>query len=265
MKTRHNILSQLSLSSGLAVTLAFGVCWPSAAGAADDGKEAQAQHLLHLQRITTQAQAEALKPGDSMSMTCSKCKDVMVQQVTADNAHVKMMTVGEKVKCHGCDGTVEVVATGKGTGKDAEVKHVCSKCGDDAMFCSATKPGSGSMKDMEETKHAQHPLHLQHITTQAQAEALKPGESMSMSCSKCKNVIVQKVTTDNAHVKMMTIGQKHTCAVCGGTVTVVGTGRGEGKNEEVQHVCSKCGDDAMFVCASKPDSGAMKDMEKEKD
>lgn len=59
-----------------------------------------------------------------------------------------MMTVGEKFICFVCGGTVEVVATGKGVGKDAEVKHVCSKCGDDAMFCSATKPGSGSMKDM---------------------------------------------------------------------------------------------------------------------
>ena len=50
-----------------------------------------------------------------------------------------MMTVGQKLSCPGCTGIVEVVATGKGQGKDAEVKHVCSKCGDDAMFCTATK------------------------------------------------------------------------------------------------------------------------------
>jgi hypothetical protein len=105
-----------------------------------------------MQHITTQAQAEALKPGDSMSMTCSKCKDVMVQKVTTDKAHVTMMTVGEKVMCHGCGGTVEVVGTGRGTGKNAEVKHVCSKCGDDAMFCAATTPGGGVMKDVEHDK-----------------------------------------------------------------------------------------------------------------
>ena len=150
MKMKHNILSKISLSSGLAVALAVAAWWPGAACAAEpmDG----AQHQLHMQHIMTQAQAEALKPGDSMSMACAKCKAVMVQKVTADKAHVKMMTVGEKVKCPGCDGIVEVVATGKGTGKDAEVKHVCSKCGDDAMFCSATKPGSGSMKSMEKMK-----------------------------------------------------------------------------------------------------------------
>jgi hypothetical protein len=149
MKTKHKILNKISLSSGLAVALAFAVWLPGAARAAEEMKGAE--HMLHLQHITTQAQAEALKPGDFMSMTCTKCKDVMIQKVTTDKAHVKMMTVGEKVKCS-CGGTVEVVATGKGKGKDAEVKHVCSKCGDDAMFCSATKPGSGSMTDMEKEK-----------------------------------------------------------------------------------------------------------------
>jgi hypothetical protein len=150
MKTEQNILSKINLSSGLAVALAFGVWLPIAACAADEMKGAH--DMLHMEHIMTQAQAEALKPGDSMSMACSKCKVVIVQKVTTDKAHVKMMTVGEKVKCPGCDGTVEVVATGKGEGKDAEVKHVCSKCGDDAMFCAATKPGSGSMKGMEMEK-----------------------------------------------------------------------------------------------------------------
>jgi hypothetical protein len=151
VKTQHTIRGKVSLSSGLAVALVLGLWLSGPARAAEpmDG----AQHPVHMQLITTQAQAEALKPGDSMSMACAKCKHVMVQKVTIDRAHVKMMTVGEKVMCHGgCDGTVEVVATGKGEGKDAEVKHVCSKCGDDAMFCSATKPGSGSMKDKEKEK-----------------------------------------------------------------------------------------------------------------
>jgi hypothetical protein len=145
MKKKDNITN-----SGLAVALAFAV-WSSGAARAADHPADHAKgtnDMTQMQHITTQAQAEALKPGDSMSMTCTKCKSVMVQKVTADKAHVKMMTVGEKVMCHACDGTVEIVATGKGEGKNAEVKHVCSKCGDDAMFCSAVKPGSGAMKDM---------------------------------------------------------------------------------------------------------------------
>lgn len=147
MKTKHDILGKIRVSSILAAALAFAAWVPGATSAAEPMKD-----MVHMQHIMTQAQAEALKPGDSMSMTCGKCKDVMVQKVTADGAHVKMMTVGEKMKCGVCDGSVEVVATGKGTGKDAEVKHVCSKCGDDSMFCSASKPGSGSMKDMKGMK-----------------------------------------------------------------------------------------------------------------
>ena len=155
MKMKNNILSKISFSSGLAVTLAMAASLPVTARAQEPMKPMKGgehQMMMQMQHITTQAQAEALKPGDSMSMACSKCKDVMVQKVTTDKAHVKMMTVGEKVVCPICGGTVEVVATGKGKGKDAEVKHVCSKCGDDAMFCAATKPGSGSMKGMEMEK-----------------------------------------------------------------------------------------------------------------
>jgi hypothetical protein len=149
MKTKNNLLSKISLRSGFAVALAVTVWLPGEARAAEHEKGAH--HMMHMKHITTQAQAEALKPGDSMAMTCTKCKDVMVQKVTTDKAHVKMMTVGEKLKCS-CGGNVEVVATGKGKGKNAEVKHVCSKCGDNAMFCSATKPGSGAMKDMDHQK-----------------------------------------------------------------------------------------------------------------
>ena len=148
MKMKHRVISVVG--SALAIALALVVWLPVAARAA---QHAQGAHgMMQMQHITTQAQAEALKPGDSMSMACSTCKNVMVRTVTTDNAHVKMMTVGEKDRCDVCGGTVTVVATGKGKGKDAEVKHVCSKCGDDKMFCSATKPGGGSMKDMEKEK-----------------------------------------------------------------------------------------------------------------
>ena len=155
MKSTHNILSKFILATGAAFVLASGVWLPGTSSAAEPKKEPAkpAHDMVHMTHIMTQAQAEALKPGDSMAMTCAKCKDVMVLKVTAgSNAHVKMMTVGEKMKCPACEGSVEVVATGKGKGKDAEVKHVCSKCGDDAMFCTAVKPGSGAMKDMPHDK-----------------------------------------------------------------------------------------------------------------
>ncbi len=151
MKTKSNLLTKIILGSGAVFALASGVWLLNTAQAAEVVSEhvKPAPEMCHMNQINTQAQAEALKTGDSLAMVCSKCKHVLGMKVTAGStAHIKMMTAGEKCKCHeGCDGSVEVVATGKGKGKDAEVKHVCSKCGDDSMFCAAVKPGSGAMKE----------------------------------------------------------------------------------------------------------------------
>lgn len=151
MATKTSFVSKISLTSGLALAVALGVWW-SVAAHGDDKQDAHQGHpTAHMNHITTQAEAEALKPGDAIAMTCSKCKHVMVQHVTKDNSHVKLMTVGQKHTCV-CGGTVTVVGTGKGKGKNEEVNHACSKCGNDAMFVCATKPGSGHQHQHEANK-----------------------------------------------------------------------------------------------------------------
>jgi len=104
-------------------------------------------HMKHLMGIRTEAEAEALKPGDSIAMVCAKCKTTMIHNVTTEKGHIKIMTVGSKHLCSGCNSTITVVGTGKG--KHDAVKHTCDKCGDDSVFCCATKPGTGSTKGME--------------------------------------------------------------------------------------------------------------------
>lgn len=151
MKT--NLLNKIRIRSGLALALAMAVGLSSAYAQKHKDMDMKGKHPpMVMNHIRTQAEAEALKPGDSMSMTCAMCKYVIVQKVGDDDAHVKMMTVGEKSACVSCDGKVEVVGTGKGEGKNEIVKHVCSNCGDDAMFCTATKPGSGGMEKMKDMK-----------------------------------------------------------------------------------------------------------------
>jgi hypothetical protein len=119
--------------------------------AGDDGIAASPKVRQMLSEIKTRAQAESLKPGDSIAMVCTKCKSVMVHNVTTEKGHIKVMTVGEKHLCPGCNSMITVVGTGKGIHN--EVKHTCEKCGDDSIFCCASKPGSGSTKGMEkETK-----------------------------------------------------------------------------------------------------------------
>jgi len=147
MKTNQITPPKRNLFSGLVAVMALAVWMPATTRAAEPD---HAQHPMMMNQIKTQAEAEALKPGDSISMTCNSCKYVMVMPVTTGKEHIKMMMVGEKHTCASCEGSVEVTATGKGEGKNAEVKHVCSKCGDDAMFVCASKPGSGNMKDMKD-------------------------------------------------------------------------------------------------------------------
>ena len=153
MNGKASLFSKITLSLGLVLGLAFTAWWSMTLRAADEKPVTQqghaghdGNHALHMNHIQTQAEAEALKPGDSIAMACSMCKHVMVHPVTKDKSHVKMMTIGEKHKCSACGGTVTVVGTGKGKGKNETVKHVCSKCGDDVMFVCATKPGSGAAK-----------------------------------------------------------------------------------------------------------------------
>lgn len=147
MSAKHSLIAKLSFASGLTLALALATWWSVAARAEDEKHDGHHEnHVAHLNHITTQAEAEALKPGDTIAMVCSKCKHVMVQPVTKDGSHVKLMTVGEKHKCV-CGGTVTVVGTGHGKGKNEAVNYVCSKCGDSAMFVCATKPGSEHQHD----------------------------------------------------------------------------------------------------------------------
>ena len=132
-------------------TLATALFIHTNAIAADVTAKGGASQLMN--QIKTPAEAEALKPGDSMAMVCTKCKSVVVHNVTTEKGHIKTMTVGEKHLCPGCNSTITVVGVGKGPGGAHDVvKHVCGKCGSNSAFCCATKAGSGATKGMEEKK-----------------------------------------------------------------------------------------------------------------
>lgn len=147
MRTK-NIVTKIIFGTGAAFALALAVSLPGTARAAEQMKGGP--HLKHLMGIKSEAEAEALKPGDAIAMACTKCKSVMVHNVTTEKGHITVMTVGSKHLCPGCNSTITVVGTGKG--KQDAVKHTCEKCGDDSIFCCATKPGAGATKNMEKEK-----------------------------------------------------------------------------------------------------------------
>jgi hypothetical protein len=144
MRTNKTV-SKIIFCTGAAFALAMAASLPVTARADEPMKGGE--HLVMLNHINTPAQAEGLKAGDSIAMVCSKCKSAMVHNVTTEKGHIKVMTVGAKHTCPGCNSTITVVGTGKG--KHDEVKHTCEKCGDDSIFCCATKPGSAATHGME--------------------------------------------------------------------------------------------------------------------
>ena len=147
MKT-NKTMSKIILGMGAAFALATAASLPATARADEPMKPMKGgEHLMMLNHINTPAQAEELKPGDRIAMVCSKCKSVMVHNVATEKGHIKIMTIGEKHLCPGCGSTITVAGAGKG--KHDEVKHVCDKCGDDSVFCCATKPGAGATEGME--------------------------------------------------------------------------------------------------------------------
>ena len=145
MKTKITKLMARTCCLAVALALTAGVA-SSAWSAETKTARGGASDLMNLKPITTRAEAEALKPGDAIAMACTKCKSIMVHNVTTEKGHIKVMTVGEKHLCPGCNSYIDTVGRGK-QAKD-ELRHVCEKCGDDSVFCCATKPGSGA-KGME--------------------------------------------------------------------------------------------------------------------
>lgn len=132
-----------------------------------------------------------------------------------------------------------------------------------ALTMAAWLPGTvDAQEPMKPMKGGEHLVMLTHITTTNQAEALKPGDSIAMVCTKCKSVMMHNVTTEKGHIQVMTVGEKHLCLGCNSTITVVGAGKG--KKNEVKHTCEKCGDNSVFCCASNPSSSPTKGMEEEK-
>lgn len=125
---------------------------------------------------------------------------------------------------------------------------------------SATWIANAAEKKMKPMKGSEHLMMLNSVNTEEQVEALKPGDSVAMACAKCKSVMVEHVTIQKGHIKTVTVGEKHACPGCGGTIEVVG--HGKAKTDVRTHTCSKCGDDSAFCCATKPGSGATKGMEK---
>jgi hypothetical protein len=110
---------------------------------------AQEKGATKLLRLNTVADAEAVQPGDTVVMSCPKCKDSWVTIVTPSpktGAKPETTTVARH-ECPGCEH--KIVTAGHGKMKTDKIVHTCKQCGSEDAFCCVMKKGSGPTPGME--------------------------------------------------------------------------------------------------------------------
>lgn len=125
------------------------VAWlPSQALAQEKG----ATKLMKLNRLETNADVEKLETGDTVVMSCPKCKDtwITVVEKPMKGAGVTESKTMARHECPGCES--KLVTEGVGKQATTKVQHTCKKCGNTDAFCCVMKKGTGPTAGMEEKK-----------------------------------------------------------------------------------------------------------------
>lgn len=115
-----------------------------------------AEHLLKLQRLNTVADVQKVEAGDTVVMSCPKCKDAWVTVVenTGKAANPQETKTVLRHECPGCE--TRLVTEGAGKQAKNVVKHVCKQCGSKDAFCCVIKKGNGPTKGMAAPTEHQH-------------------------------------------------------------------------------------------------------------
>ena len=108
------------------------------------------QQTIRLHSLKTQEDVDALDSNAMIAMSCAKCKTVTVTYLKSVGKNKSILVPGTKHLCPGCE--TEITFTGHGKGKERVLKHSCQACGDESMFCCATKPGDGPTEGMKSNK-----------------------------------------------------------------------------------------------------------------
>jgi hypothetical protein len=146
MKSIPNLSRTFTLAIALAV--ATFMTAPSAVFAQEKG----AQKLMQLKPVKTVEDLQKVEAGDTVVMSCPKCKD---SYATVVEKSFKGATPDQlkKVKIHLCP-TCDTKIVTKGSGKNARdvLVHTCKSCGSEDAFCCVMKKGEAPTSGMEEKK-----------------------------------------------------------------------------------------------------------------
>ena len=96
------------------------------------------------------------------------------------------------------------------------------------------------------------PNYPTRITTKAHAEeCCLPKEKVALACKDCKTVSEKGGENKKGILAWFAPDSMHDCAGCKGKVTYKEHGSGKGVGHaEYKHVCSKCGPDSAYTCAT---------------
>lgn len=118
-------------------------------------QEKGAERLMKLQRLNTVADVQKVEAGDTIVMSCPKCKDTWVKVVQPMGKGGRQETANiQRHECPGCD--TKIVTEGVGKQAKSVVKHTCKQCGSEDVSCCVMKKGAGPTPGMEEHKGHQH-------------------------------------------------------------------------------------------------------------
>ena len=90
------------------------------------------------------------------------------------------------------------------------------------------------------------------VKTMDQAmKCCQPKEKVALACKDCNTVNEKKGEDEKGVMAWFKPDSTHGCSGCGGKITVKRLGGGKGPTVGAyKHVCSKCGPDSAFTCAT---------------
>lgn len=131
-----------------------GLVWLPLQAPAEDGAgtaKGGASKLMQVQlkQIKTVADAQAVDPGDTVVMSCPKCKDswMTIIPTPAKTGAVPDKKTVMRHECPGCEN--KYVTEGHGKAKTEKLVHTCKKCGSEDAFCCVMKKGAEATPGME--------------------------------------------------------------------------------------------------------------------
>jgi hypothetical protein len=146
MKTVKSVYGYL-VSFSLVLAVVGLMSAPSSAWAQKGGEK-----LTQLNQVKTLEDLQALDKGDTLAMSCPKCKTTWIMVVDKSFKGVQRdeQKSVEVDLCGSC--TTKIVTKGSGKAATSVLVHTCKTCGSKEVFCCVMKKGAGPTVGMEEKK-----------------------------------------------------------------------------------------------------------------